>query len=83
MSRKIPGKKSVPNWDLRPDRKRPSRRQSLHGIRHRNVNFRTQIFSQEDQKDRRREIGGRAAAGGSGAVLRAEWRAEQSNLLIF
>jgi hypothetical protein len=40
-------------------------------------------FSQEDQKDRRREIGVRAAASGSGAALRAEWRGEPSNLLSF
>jgi hypothetical protein len=40
-------------------------------------------FSQEDQEDRRREMGVRAAAGGSGAALRAEWRGEPSNLLIF
>jgi hypothetical protein len=40
-------------------------------------------FSQEGQKDRRREFGVRAAARGSGAALRAERRGEQSNLLIF
>jgi hypothetical protein len=36
-----------------------------------------------DQKDRRRELGVRAAARGSFARLRAERRAEPSNLLIF
>jgi hypothetical protein len=40
-------------------------------------------FSQEDQKVRRLRIGVRAAAGESGAALRAEWRGEQSNLLTF
>jgi hypothetical protein len=50
-------------------------------------------FLQEDQKDRRREMGLRAAAGGRGRRCarrhfaqyraRAEWRGEQSNLLIF
>jgi hypothetical protein len=44
-------------------------------------------FSQEGQKDRRREQ--KARDGGArcrrrfGAALRAEWRGEQSNLLIF
>jgi hypothetical protein len=42
-----------------------------------------EIFSQEDQKDRRREFGVRAAASGSDAALRAERRGEQSNLLTF
>jgi hypothetical protein len=40
-------------------------------------------FSQEDQKDRRREMGVRAAAAEAGAPLRAAWRGEPSNLLIF
>jgi hypothetical protein len=38
-------------------------------------------FSQEAQKDRRQEMGVRAAA--ADLALRAEWRGEQSNLLIF
>jgi hypothetical protein len=42
-----------------------------------------EIFSQEDQKDRRREFGVGAAARGSGGALRAEWRGEQSDLLSF
>jgi hypothetical protein len=39
-------------------------------------------FSQEDQKDRRREMGVRAAAGGQVGVAR-RMRGERSNLLIF
>jgi hypothetical protein len=40
-------------------------------------------FSQEDQKDRRAEISGFALPPLGWCALRAEWRGEQSNLLIF
>jgi hypothetical protein len=40
-------------------------------------------ISQEGQKDKRRALGVRAAARGSGAAWRAERRGEQLNLLIF
>jgi hypothetical protein len=39
-----------------------------------------EIVSQEDQKDRRREMGVSRCRRRFGAALRAEWRGEQSNL---
>jgi hypothetical protein len=44
----------------------------------RRARFHRKVRRTEDEK-----FGVRAAASGSGAALRAEWRGEQSNLLIF